>query len=281
MPSPSPKFSKFLWPGLLWLVIFFALPVTIIFFISFARRAPGGLILWQPSLENYLRILDPLYWTGPFWNSLWLATLTTLCCFVLGYPLAYYIARRPPPVKNLLLFLVMLPFLTNFLVRIYAWFVLLRPEGWIAWFLKLLGLELVLLGSPLGVLVGLVYGYLPFMVLPLYATLERLDFSLVEAAYDLGATRWQSFWRIIFPLSRPGVIAGAILVFIPVLGEFITPKLLGGGKVPTIGVLIEEKFLGRVPDWPLGAALAIALMVLVSLALTRYFQQLKEARWIG
>lgn len=270
-----------LWPGLIWLVIFFAIPLGIIFLISLMQRAPGGLIVWTPSLENYLKLLEPLYWSGPLWHSLWLAALTTLCCLALGYPLAYYIARKPPQVKNLLLFLVILPFLTNFLVRIYAWFIVLRPEGWIASFLRYAGLDVAFLGSPLGVLVGLVYGYLPFMVLPLYATLERLDLSLVEAAHDLGATRWQSFWKIIFPLNRSGVIAGTILVFVPVLGEFITPKLLGGGKVPMIGVLIEEKFLGRVQDWPLGAALAIALMVTVSLVLMRYFRQIKESRWIG
>ena len=270
-----------LWPGLLWLLLFFAVPLGIILLISFAHRAPEGSLQWGFSLDNYLRLFDPLYWLGPLGNSLVLAALTTLLCLLLGYPVAYFIARRPGPVKNFLLFLVILPFFTNFLVRIYAWFILLRPEGWIAWTLRSLGLDLALLGSSVGVLIGLVYGYLPFMILPLYATLERLDFTLVEAAQDLGATRWQSFWRIIFPLSRPGVIAGVVLVFIPVLGEFITPKLLGGGKVPMFGVLIEEKFLGRVPDWPFGAALAIALMGLVSLILARYFHELKESRWVG
>lgn len=270
-----------LWPGFAWLLLFFAVPLGIILLISLAHRTPDGMIHWGISAENYLRLLDPLYWAGPFGNSLVLAALTTILCVLLGYPVAYAIARRSGPVKNLLLFLVILPFLTNFLVRIYAWFILLRPEGWIAWLLRALGLDLALLGSPLGVLIGLVYGYLPFMILPLYATLERLDLSLVEAAQDLGASRWQSFWRIIFPLSRPGVIAGSVLVFIPVLGEFITPKLLGGGKVPMFGVLIEEKFLGRVPDWPLGAAMALVLMGLVSLVLARYFHQLKESRWVG
>jgi len=265
----------------MWLLLFFAVPLGIMLLISLAQRTPDGTLLWGVSFENYLRLLDPLYWLGPFKNSLGLAALTTLLSFVLGYPVAYSIARRSAPVKNLLLFFVILPFFTNFLVRIYAWFILLRPEGWIAWGLRLLGLDLALLGSPVGVAIGLVYGYLPFMVLPIYAALERLDFSLVEAAHDLGATRWQSFWRIIFPLSRPGVIAGAVLVFVPVLGEFLAPKLLGGGKVPMFGVLIEEKFLGRVPDWPLGAAMAIALMGLVSLVLVRYFQHLKESRWVG
>lgn len=270
-----------LWPGVVWLLIFFAVPLGIIVLISFARRAPDGMILWGVSFENYLRLLDPLYWTGPFGNSLVLAALTTIVCLLLGYPVAYSLARRSAAVKNLMLFLVVLPFFTNFLVRIYAWFILLRPEGWLAGLLRSVGLDLALLGSPLGVLIGLVYGYLPFMILPIYATLERLDFSLVEAAHDLGATRWQSFWRILLPLSRPGVIAGAVLVFVPVLGEFITPKLLGGGKVPMFGVLIEEKFLGRVPDWPSGAAMAIVLMGLVLLVLVRYFHQLKESRWVG
>ncbi len=268
-----------LWPGLLWLFCFFAAPLGIILLISLAHR--DGMIQWGFTLDNYLRLLDPLYWTGPFAHSLALAALTTILCLMVGYPVAYSIARRPAPVKNLLVFLVILPFLTNFLVRIYAWFILLRPEGWISGALRELGLDLALLGTPVGVLIGLVYGYLPFMVLPLYATMERLDFSLVEAAYDLGASRWQSFWRIIFPLSRPGMIAGAVLVFIPVLGEFITPKLLGGGKVPMFGVLIEEKFLGRVPDWPLGAALAMTLMALVWLVLARYFHHVKGSRWVG
>jgi spermidine/putrescine transport system permease protein len=132
-----------------------------------------------------------------------------------------------------------------------------------------------------GVLIGLVYGYLPFMILPLYATLERLDYALVEAAYDLGASRWQVFRRVIFPLSRPGIVAGSIVVFLPVLGEFLAPKLLGGGKVPTIGVLIEEKFLGRVPDWPLGAAIALTVMALGLLAVSRHFHAVRESRWVG
>ncbi|MCS7197984.1 MAG: ABC transporter permease [Candidatus Bipolaricaulota bacterium] len=269
------------WPGLLWLLLFFAIPVTIIALISLAHRAPDGVIRWGFTLENYLRLVEPLYWAGPFVNSLLLAVLTTGLCLVLGYPVAYSLARQPRAVKNLLLFLVILPFFTNFLVRIYAWFIVLRPEGWLSEALRALGVDLVFLGSPVGVLIGLVYGYLPFMILPLYASLERLDFSLVEAAHDLGATRWQSFWRVIFPLSRSGVIAGSVLVFIPVLGEFITPKLLGGGKVPMFGVLIEEKFLGRVPDWPLGAAMALALMGLVSLVLIRSFRYIKESRWVG
>lgn len=272
---------KLLAPGLFWLLFFFALPLGIILLISFAQRTPSGLVAWVFTLENYARAFDSLYLLGPFWNSLWFAGLTTVLCFLFGYPLAYYISRRSLRWRSLLLFLVMLPFLTNFLVRIYAWFILLRPEGWIAALFRPLGIEMALLGSPWGVLLGLVYGYLPFMVLPLYATLGKLDFSLVEAAYDLGATRWQSFCRVIFPLSRPGVVAGVILVFIPVLGEFVTPKLLGGGKVPMIGMAIEEQFLGRVPHWPLGAALAVGLMVLVSVFLVRYFQQLKGSRWIG
>jgi spermidine/putrescine transport system permease protein len=269
------------WPGVLWLLLFFAIPLGIILFISFTQRDLGGLIRWEFTLGNYLRLFELIYWVGPLWNSLWLAVLTTLICLGLGYPLAYIIARSPTRQKHLLIFLVVLPSFTNFLVRIYAWFILLRPEGWIVWGLRMLGLEANLLGSSVGVLIGLVYGYLPFMILPVYATLERLDYALIEAAYDLGATWWQVFRRVLLPLSRPGIVAGTVLVFLPVLGEFLTPKLLGGGKVPTIGVLIEEKFLGRVPDWPFGAAIAITVMALALLGVSRHFHTVKESRWVG
>ncbi len=269
------------WPGVLWLLLFFAIPLGIILFVSFTQRDLGGLIRWEFTLDNYLRLFEPIYWVGPLWNSLWLAVLTTLICLGLGYPLAYIIARSPTRQKHLLIFLVVLPSFTNFLVRIYAWFILLRPEGWIVWGLRMLGLEANLLGSSVGVLIGLVYGYLPFMILPVYATLERLDYALIEAAYDLGATWWQVFRRVLLPLSRPGIVAGTVLVFLPVLGEFLTPKLLGGGKVPTIGVLIEEKFLGRVPDWPFGAAIAITVMALALVGVSRHFQTVKESRWVG
>jgi spermidine/putrescine transport system permease protein len=269
------------WPGVLWLLLFFAIPLGIILFISFTQRDLGRLIRWEFTLGNYLRLFELIYWVGPLWNSLWLAVLTTLICLGLGYPLAYIIARSPTRQKHLLIFLVVLPSFTNFLVRIYAWFILLRPEGWIVWGLRMLGLEANLLGSSVGVLIGLVYGYLPFMILPVYATLERLDYALIEAAYDLGATWWQVFRRVLLPLSRPGIVAGTVLVFLPVLGEFLTPKLLGGGKVPTIGVLIEEKFLGRVPDWPFGAAIAITVMALALLGVSRHFHTVKESRWVG
>jgi spermidine/putrescine transport system permease protein len=269
------------WPGVLWLLLFFAIPLGIILFISFTQRDLGGLIRWEFTLGNYLRLFELIYWVGPLWNSLWLAVLTTLICLGLGYPLAYIIARSPTRQKHLLIFLVVLPSFTNFLVRIYAWFILLRPEGWIVWGLRMLGLEANLLGSSVGVLIGLVYGYLPFMILPVYATLERLDYALIVAAYDLGAPGGRVFRRVLLPLSRPGIVAGTVLVFLPVLGEFLTPKLLGGGKVPTIGVLIEEKFLGRVPDWPFGAAIAITVMALALLGVSRHFHTVKESRWVG
>jgi spermidine/putrescine transport system permease protein len=269
------------WPGACWLLVFFAVPLGIIAVISFTQRDLAGLIRWEFTLDNYLRLLERSFWVGPLGNSVALAVLTTVICLVLGYPLAYVLARSPTRRKHLLLFLVVLPSFTNFLVRIYAWFILLRPEGWLSWGLRLLGIEANLFGSWVGVLIGLVYGYLPFMILPVYATLERLDYALVEAAYDLGASRWQVFRRVIFPLSRPGIVAGSIVVFLPVLGEFLAPKLLGGGKVPTIGVLIEEKFLGRVPDWPLGAAIALTVMALGLLAVSRHFHAVRESRWVG
>jgi spermidine/putrescine transport system permease protein len=174
------------WPGACWLLVFFAVPLGIIAVISFTQRDLAGLIRWEFTLDNYLRLLERSFWVGPLGNSVALAVLTTVICLVLGYPLAYVLARSPTRRKHLLLFLVVLPSFTNFLVRIYAWFILLRPEGWLSWGLRLLGIEANLFGSWVGVLIGLVYGYLPFMILPLYATLERLDYALVEAAYDLG-----------------------------------------------------------------------------------------------
>jgi spermidine/putrescine transport system permease protein len=183
----------------------------------------------------------------------------------MGFPLAYYIARATPRRQGIWLLLVMIPFWTNFLVRTYAWMFILRTEGLLNTLLLKVGLiatPIELLYSNTAVVIGLVYGYLPFMVLPLYVALERVDRTLIEAAWDLYATRWAVFWRIIFPLARPGVMAGCLLVFIPSLGAFLTPDLLGGARSMMIGNLIQHEF--RVArDWPLGAAISCVLMLLV------------------
>jgi spermidine/putrescine transport system permease protein len=251
-------------PGLLWMGLLFFVPLCLVVVISFANRGTYGGIIWSFSLSNYLDLLHPIY-ARILGQSILLAAGTTLLCLVMGFPLAYYIARATPRRQGIWLLLVMIPFWTNFLVRTYAWMFILRTEGLLNTLLLKLGLiatPIELLYSNTAVVIGLVYGYLPFMVLPLYAALERVDRTLIEAAWDLYATRWAVFWRIIFPLARPGVMAGCLLVFIPSLGAFLTPDLLGGARSMMIGNLIQHEFLVA-RDWPLGAAISCVLMLLV------------------
>jgi spermidine/putrescine transport system permease protein len=263
----------FLLPATLFLLLFFVLPLLLVLIYSFLERGTYGGVQWTLTLGNYQRLVNGIYW-GVLWRSCWLAVLTTVACLLIGYPMAFFIATRPQPWRNLLLFLVIIPFWTNFLVRTYAWMVLLRSEGVINTALQSLHLiekPLTLLFTPFAVTIGLIYGYLPFMVLPLYATLERFDFSLVEAAHDLGANDWRTFWRVILPLSRRGILAGSLLVFIPSVGAFITPDLLGGAKSLMIGNLIQNQFL-KARDWPFGSALSILMMVMVLIPILIYLR---------
>ena len=242
----------------------------------------GGLV-WEFSFKNYLRALD-LQFLQVLLRSLFIAAITTLLCLMLGYPFAYWLARQPKPMKNILLFLVMVPFWANSLILAYAWIIILRSDGVLDTALTRLGLiseSVNILYTPLALIIGLVYWYLPFMVLPLYASIEKLDFALIEAAHDLGAGKLQAFKRILLPLTRPGIIAGCVLVFIPALGEFVIPKLLGGSKTLMIGNLIQDQFLGVARDWPFGAALSLILMLIVTVGLRIYFKASKEQRWIA
>lgn len=251
-------------PGLLWMGLLFFVPLCLVVVISFASRGTYGGIVWSLSLTNYLDLLHPLY-ARILGQSLLMAAGTTLLCLIMGFPLAYYIARAAPRRQGIWLLLVMIPFWTNFLVRTYAWMFILRTEGLLNTLLLKLGLiatPIELLYSNTAVVIGLVYGYLPFMVLPLYVALERVDRTLVEAAWDLYATRWAVFWRVILPLARPGIMAGCLLVFIPSLGAFLTPDLLGGARSMMIGNLIQHEFLVA-RDWPLGAAISCVLMLFV------------------
>jgi len=253
----------FLLPAWFWMAALFGAPFAIVIFYSLLTRgAYGGLGLpW--TLENYQRLLDPLYLVILL-RSFLMAALTTVLCLVLGFPLALFISRAGSR-KNIYLQLVILPFWTSFLVRTYAWMFLLRDTGLINTALQKIGLihdPLPLLYNDGAVILGLVYGYLPFTVLPLYATLERLDRNLLEAAADLGAKPWVTLMRIVIPLSAPGIRAGAILVFIPCLGAYLTPDLLGGGKTVMIGNLIQNQFT-TARDWPFGAAVSLALMAIV------------------
>jgi len=259
-------------PGVLWSVAFLFIPLIVVGVISFATRGTYGGVIWQFNLENYRDLWHVVY-ARIFGQSLVLAFLTTAICLVMGFPLAYYIARLSPRWQAVWLMLIMIPFWTNFLVRTYAWMFILRTEGLLNTLLLGLGVittPLDLLYTDKAVLIGLVYGYLPFMVLPLYATLERLDPALVEAAKDLYANQWSVFRRVIVPLAKPGIIAGCLLVFIPSLGAFITPDLLGGARNMMVGNLIQHEYLVA-RDWPLGSAISLILLIVVIAAVIAYF----------
>jgi len=237
------------------------------FGVSFASRGLYGGIDWTLNFENYLRLADPLYW-NIYVRSILLAGATTVVCLIVGFPLAYVVARSSSRVQTLLLMLVMIPFWTNFLVRTYAWMFLLRTEGLLNRILMHLGIldqPLELLYTNGAVFIGLVYGYLPFMILPLYVAIERVSPSLEEAAFDLYARSWSVFSQVVIPLSRPGIVVGCLLVFIPSVGAFITPHLLGGGQSMMLGTLIQHEFL-VVRDWPFGSAISFLLMFLVLIA---------------
>ncbi len=269
-------------PALLWMGIFFFLPLLLVLVISFAARGTYGGIEWTFSLANYLNMADPLY-LRIYARSVALAAATTLVCLVLGFPLAYYIASAPPRWQAVWLMLIIIPFWTNFLVRTYAWMFILRSEGLLHTLLSSLGLftgPIEILYSDAAVLMGLVYGYLPFMVLPLYAAIERLDRSVVEAAWDLYATGWAVFWRVVLPLTKPGVIAGCLLVFIPSVGAFITPDLLGGARSMMVGNLIQHEYL-VVRDWPFGSAVSFVLMTVVLLGVAGYVKVGGVRGWRG
>jgi spermidine/putrescine transport system permease protein len=251
------------WPAWLVMTLFFLAPLAVIGAYSLLTRGTYGGVEGPWTLENFNRLADPLY-LAILLRSFAIAAASTAICLVLGFPLALFISRSGRR-KNLYLLLVILPFWTSFLVRTYAWMFLLRDTGLIN--TALLGLGLIRAPLPLlyndgAVVLGLVYGFLPFMVLPLFATLERLDKNLVEAAADLGARPMTVLLRVVLPLCAPGTRAGSVLVFIPSLGAFLTPDLLGGGKTIMIGNLVQNQFT-TARDWPFGAAISFALMAIV------------------
>ena len=267
-----------------WVVlgIFFLLPLVIMLVISFGQRGTyGGLrpiedlgqyISSGAFLKNYAQSLDPLY-MKIYWRSLWMAVLTTVLCMLISYPIAYYIAIvAPSRRKNLLLALVVIPFWTSFLIRTYAWMLILRSGGLINTVLMSAGFidqPLELLYNQFAVMIGLVYGELPFMILPLYASLEKLDLTLLEASEDLGANHASTFWRVTVPLTMPGIVAGIVLVFIPSIGQFIVSDLLGGAKSMLVGNLIQNQFaIAR--NKPFGSAIAFELTTIVLVLLLAY-----------
>ena len=253
----------FLAPTWAVMLMLFLAPLAIILAYSLLTRGTYGGISLPWAAESYQRMVDPIY-LAILWRSFWIAGVSTVFCLLLGFPLALFISRSGKR-KDLYLSLVMLPFWTSFLVRTYAWMFLLRDTGLINTLLEKLGLihgPLPLLYNDGAVILGLVYGYLPFMVLPLYATLERLDRNLLEASADLGARPWATLTHVMVPLCAPGIRAGTILVFIPCLGAYLTPDLLGGGKSVMIGNLIQNQFT-TARDWPFGSAVSLVLMAIV------------------
>ena len=270
-------------PALAVIVAFMLLPLLLMAYISVLEKGSAGGVRWGAhTLEPYIAFLferdlaDNLVlntdYLRIFLRSFWLAGLTTLLTLLIGFPTALGMALAAPRWRTFLIFLVTVPFWANLLVRNYAWIILLRNNGLIDQARHALGLgtgPLDILYTPTAVLIGLVYSYLPFMVLPIFASLEKIDWRLVEAAFDLGARRAQALRRVVVPLAMPGIVAGCILVFIPGLGAFITPELLGGGKALMIGNLIQSQF-GAARNWPFGAALAFALLALVLVAMLAY-----------
>ncbi len=261
-------------PVTFWLGLFFVVPLLLILAYSFGTSGVYGGITLGFNPTNYLKVFDPLY-LEIIVRTLVIALINTLLCLAFGYPLAYFIVFRGGGWKNALILLVMVPFWTSLLIRAYAWVVILGGNGLANKALLFLGITdepLNLIFTPQAVLMGMFYSYLPFMILPLYAALDKFDTRLKEAAQDLGASRWHTFWRVTFPLSMPGVIAGSILVFIPSAGEFVIPDLLGGSRTVMTGNLIQNQFL-QARDWAFGSALSVMLAVLMLGAIMFYIRK--------
>jgi spermidine/putrescine transport system permease protein len=271
--DPATQGITLISPTMLYLTIFMLIPLVLVVILSLMSRGPYGNVLYQFNWDNYTRLIDTLY-LRILGYSLWTALVTTVATIAIGYPLAYYIARIPAKQRALFLFLILIPFWTNFIIRIYAWIMILRTEGFINSFLLNVGLikvPLDLLYTPLAVQIGMIYEFLPFMVLPLYTSLEKIENAQLEAAADLGARPHRAFLRITLPLSVPGMIAGSILVFIPAMGMFVVPDLMGGAKTILVGNLIRNQFL-TARDWPFGSAASMLLLLLtlvVTLIYTR------------
>ena len=283
-----------------WLLVFLLMPFGLV--LSFSLSEMGALRpepllrvsdgAWGLNLvyRNFLTLFQDGLYIAAFLNSLKTAALTTALCLLIGYPFAYFMARAKPRHQPVLLMLVMAPFWTSFLLRVYAWKVLLGEGGWIANGLSWIGLDQLLLAlglidtpgrflhTPFSLTLGLVYSYLPFMILPLYAQLAKLDLRLLEAASDLGATPWEAFWRITVPLSKGGIVAGSMLVFIPCLGEYVIPELLGGPSSLMIGKVLWEEFFSN-NDWPMACAVAVLLLLVITLPLALFNRvQAKQER---
>lgn len=284
----------------LWLAVFFLVPFLIVLKISFSQTAiamppyvpafdfSGGAAGFFAKLsaltaDNYLWLTGDALYFNAYVSSILIAGISTLIALGVGYPVAYGMARAPEQLRPLLLMLVILPFWTSFLIRVYAWIGILKPEGLLNQFLmagNLIDEPLIILNTHAAIFIGIVYSYLPFMILPLYASLEKMDHSLIEAAQDLGCPPAAAFWKITFPLSLPGVIAGCLLVFIPAVGEFVIPDLLGGSQTLMVGKTLWNEFFAN-RDWPVASAVAIVLLVLLVVPIMAFQQAQARAQEHG
>ena len=276
-------------PALIVLICAASGPLLIMVVFSFLTSGDYGGVKWEWSTKAWFQVAfykdifdDTVSIADAHLSILWravrLSFLTTLTAFVLGFPTAYFIATRPPETRNIWLFLVTIPFWTNLLIRTFAILEIIRNQGVVNTFLLMIGVidqPLDMLYTDIAILLGMTYVYIPLMILPIYASMERFDFKLVEAAYDLYASRWKVMKRVILPLVKPGVVAGSILVFIPSLGAYVTPRVLGGGKNLMLGNLIELQF-GQGRNWPLGAALSLTLLAIVMIALIVYVRSAQK-----
>lgn len=279
-----------------WLTIFFLVPFVLVLKISFADQQlsippytslaslQNGAVQLTLQLSHYLFLLQDDLYVDTYISSVKMAAVSTLLCLLIGYPMAYYIARSSPARRNLLMMGVMLPFWTSYLIRVYAWIGILKDEGLLNQFLMWTGIThapIHLYHTNWGVYIGMVYSYLPFMIMPLYAHLVKMDLTLLEAAYDLGAKPWTVFTRITLPLSKNGIIAGCLLVFIPAVGEYVIPELLGGSNTLMIGRVMWDEFFSNM-DWPMASAVTVAmvLLLLVPMAVFQYYQvkELEETK---
>lgn len=248
-------------PIILFSVFFVVIPIAYVVAVSFMQKDPNWGVVANFTLDNYKRLIEPVY-MATFAESIKLATTTTICTMIVGYPFGYFMAKLPPKQRKIVMLLVIVPFWTNALIRVYGWMVLLRSNGVFNLVLEWLGFApLQILYTYNAVLIGMVYFLLPFMILPVYSSVEKMDWTLVEAARDLGASPFTAFWTVTFKLTLPGLLSGFVLVFVPSISLFFLADLLGGGKIMLVGNLIQNQFL-TARDWPFGATLSVVMMLL-------------------
>ncbi|WP_415336411.1 ABC transporter permease [Clostridium perfringens] len=263
MKNRNKNLSFAAYPYVVWSAIFIVIPLLLIVFFSFTSKVDGRFVF---SFENFQRLFEPIYFTV-FIRSIWLAVLSTVSCLILGYPIAYIISKLPIKRRNMLIHLFILPMWMNFLLRTYAWMAILGRDGLINTLLGYIGIgPIKMLYTDGAILLGMVYNFLPFMVIPIYTVLIKIDKNLVNAAYDLGANKAQAFRKIILPLSIPGIISGITMVFMPAVSNFVIPSLLGGGKYMLVGNLIEQQFT-TIGNWNFGSALSIFMMILILISM--------------